>query len=314
MNKAKNVRRFGIAPVTTALLVFCGMAAVNAVKPDDMIATDGKIEIIDGKHIQEITRQFPFEAGRSFKLSNSNGQITVSGWDKNEVLITAEKRLERRVGGVGWVMNKLNIDFKTANDVDEHFDKVAVEVNATDEGVEVDTVRPKGIGNINVNVFYDVKVPHNTNVALKTSNGRIDISALEGTISLDSSNGKVVANDIEGSTEARTSNGSVELVNVSGSVNARTSNGSIAIEHPEALAADESITCETSNGSVRINLPADSAFDIDARTSNGGVRTAFDVDRTDNSTSKRRLSGQVGDGGALVKLTTSNGSISVDAL
>jgi hypothetical protein len=302
-----------MAPGATVLLILCAAAAVNAVKPENMIATDGKIEVIDGKHIQEITREFPFEPGQSFQLSNSNGSINVEGWDEDKVLITAEKRLEKRVGAVGWIMNKLNIDYKTSGDMEDYFEEVDVEVGLTEGGVVVDTIKPKDTRNFNVAVYYSVKLPRQTDVVLKTSNGRINIEAIDGTVGLRSSNGRIEAEHINGAAEARTSNGRIEFTNITGPIETRTSNGSIAIESPQPLAAGNSIKCETSNGSVRLELAHASAFDLEARTSNGRIRTNFDVDRTDGGDSKRRINGTVNGGGPLLDLTTTNGSISIDS-
>ena len=279
-----------------------------------MIATDGKIEVVDGKHIQEVTRQFPFESGQTFSLTNVNGKITVTGWDKEEVLITAEKRLERRVGGLGWIMSKLNIDFKTSDDMEAYFQKVDVVVSTNENGVEIETIRPRRGISVNVSVHYDVKLPRESSVTLITSNGTITIENILGDVSLRSSNGRLIGNNIVGPTKARTSNGSVNLVDITGAIQAKTSNGTITIEHPVSLSSDDAITCSTSNGSVRIYLAEDSAFDIEARTSNGRIRSDFEIDREDDGKNRRRLRGRVGDGGALLDLSTTNGSITINQL
>lgn len=313
MNRHSKLQRFMMAPGATVLLILCAAAVVNAVSPENMIATDGKIEVVDGKHVQEITREFPFAPGQRFQLSNSNGAINAEGWDEEKVLITAEKRLERRVGAVGWIMNKLNIDYKTSDDMEAYFEEVDVEVGVNEGGVIVDTIKPEDTGNFNVTVYYTVKLPRQTDVVLKTSNGRINIEAIDGTVGLRSSNGRIEAEHINGAAEARTSNGSIEFTNVTGPIETRTSNGSITIESPQPLGAGSSIRCQTSNGSVRLEINYTSAFDIDARTSNGRIRTNFDVDRTDGGDSRRRMAGTVNGGGPVVDLTTTNGSISIDS-
>ena len=306
-------KRWLAAPVMSGLLIAVAVAAVNAVKPENMIATDGAIEVVDGKHIQELTRAMPLASGETVSVMSGNGYITVEGWDQPELHITATKRMERRVGGLGWIMNKLNIDFETSEDVEAYFEEVDVEVREVSNGIEIETVKPAKSPNVNVSIHYDIKVPRNTNLNLKTSNGRVDVKAIDGAVVGRSSNGRVEFADITGSAEAHTSNGSISCVNVNGAAIADTSNGSVTVERSETLGADDTITCETSNGSIRLQLPETSVFDIRARTSNGRIRSDFTVDTSDGKDTKRSLEGFVGNGGPMIDLKTSNGSISINS-
>lgn len=308
-------RRYIATPAATAVLVLSAVAAVNAVNPENMTATDGKIEIVDGKHQQELVRQMPLTPGHLISVKNGNGKINVSGWDKDELLITAHKRMTRRVGGLGWVMSKLGIDFETSDDsMTKYFEKVDVKILETESGLSIETVRPKKSHNVNVVIDYTIQVPRNTDLTLNTSNGSIQAADVEGIIESRTSNGRVTYESVYGEVKARTSNGSVKLVDVQGAVTARTSNGSITLDHPEPLSPESSISCTTSNGSVRLNIASDSSFEVTAKSSNGRVRTDFDVDKAGQKNTKHRLNGIVGQGGPLLDLTTSNGSITLNQL
>ncbi|MBI3278766.1 MAG: hypothetical protein HYZ57_02875 [Acidobacteria bacterium] len=50
---------------------------------------------------------------------------------------------------------------------------------------------------------------------------------------------------------------------------------------------------------------------VRARTSNGSVNTNFDVQARTTSRSRSRLEGEIGGGGPLLDLTSSNGSIRI---
>lgn len=312
MNKKPDLaRRYLVLPAATVLLVMSAVAAVNAVQSKDLIATDGKIEVVDGRHVQTLTRQMPFERGSSLKITNGNGRIEVASWDRDELLVTATKQMEVRVGGLGWIMNMMKIPFKTTEKVEKYFDEVRVDVSFTEQGVEFKTVVPKWKPGVNVSIHYDVKLPRYAAIDIGTTNGRVSVQGIDGAVVSTSTNGRLHCEDISGPIQATTQNGAVVCKNVSGSVNATTANGSVTIEHPAALAEGDSIVCGTSNGSIKLYLPQESSFDILARTTNGRIRSAFEVDSTGERTSKRRLAGRVGHGGATVELRTVNGSITV---
>ena len=307
----KAPKRDLVFPAATALLLLSAAAAVNAVKSDDLVATDGKIEVIDGRHVQIITRQMPFEPGSTLKLTNANGRITVSSWDREEILVTAEKRLQIRVSGLGWVMNKLKIPYKTTDEVEEYFEQVDVALKVVDNGLEIETIVPKWKPGVNVSIHYNIQLPKKANLDIKTSNGHISVADIDGTVTARSSNGRLVCEDVSGSITARTTNGSIVCENISGAVQANTSNGSVTVRHPAVLVDGDSIVCGTSNGSIRIHLPTESSFDVTAKTTSGRIKSDFEVDKTGQRNTKRLLAGRVGSGGPRVELKTSNGSITL---
>ena len=307
------LKRSIVAPIAAAVLVVTAVAAVNSNNPENMIATDGAIEVTDGRHIQTITREMPFVSGSTLTLDSGNGMIVVSGWDKDQLYVSAEKQLERRVGGVGWILSKLNIPFSSSESVDTYFDQLDVDVRKAANGVEIETIFPKNTTSVNVSVHYEIKIPRNASLALRTSNGRVEVANIDGTVVARSSNGRIEYADITGPVEARTSNGKIVLSNVNGAVTASSSNGPIVVEHAGALEASHAISCTTSNGPIVVKLPGNSQFDVLASTSNGGVRTDFAVDGAD-SPKRKHLDGRVGTGGPRIELKTSNGSIGLEAL
>ena len=313
-DKTDYPRRFHVLPVATVLLLFSGLAAVNAVQTGDMIATDGKVVVVDGRHTQTLTRQLAFEPGMTLRIENGNGKIVVTGWDKDELLVTAEKQMELRVGGLGWLMGKLKIPYKTTDAIDEYFETVGLDLQATEKGISVVTVVPKWKPNVNVRVHYDIKVPRQANLDIETTNGTIFVSEIDGHVVTESSNGKVTCENVDGEVDATTHNGSVICRNVSGSVSANTSNGSVLVEYASPLSKGDSIVCGTSNGSIRLKLPAKSSFDLVAKTHNGRIRSSFEIDETGEKNGKRRLAGRAGQGGASIELETTNGSITVEEL
>lgn len=307
------IRQYVLAPATTLLFVGVAAAVVNAAKPDDLVATDGKVEIEDGRYTQMVVREASFTPGETLRVETKNGQITVAGWDKDTVHVEAVKRVERRVGGIGWIFNKLSIPLNDSSEttIEDYVTLVSVDLLQEDGGMLLKAEAPTTQAGINLRVDYTIHLPNRANLNLKTSNGRVNVSNIQGEVTSRTSNGRVDYADILGAASARTSNGRVTIAGVDGPVVAATSNGRVDITHDGPL-ADHPIECETSNGSITVALAEGSTFAVDARTSNGRVHSTFLVDGAADER-KRHLVGTVGGGGPEVRLRTSNGSIHLEA-
>ena len=205
-----------------------------------------------------------------------------------------------------------------------------IDVTMTQDGDTVRIVARRavhawGTGNRSAEAF--VQVPAGTVLDLRTSNGRIKATGLMGDVSGQTSNGAIDVDGSRGELKLTTSNGPIKVVDARGRVELRTSNGAIdilkargAVVH--ARTSNGAVRCEgtlapgdhlfhTSSGAIVVGLPSDSQFHVDARTSNGRISTAFNVQKT-GKPQKRRLQGQVGDDPTLtLKLETSNGSIDI---
>lgn len=146
---------------------------------------------------------------------------------------------------------------------------------------------------------------------LDTSNGSVTVIDQVGDLRVDTSNGRIEVTGLDGSVTADTSNGSLTLANVAGAINATTSNGSVSI----TMLGDQSgpFAVSTSNGSVKIRLGAGFDGVIDARTSNASVSMRGDRVTALEMLGKRHARGTIGEGGAESTVSTSNGSVTVEA-
>ena len=122
-------------------------------------------------------------------------------------------------------------------------------------------------------------------------------------------NGKIVLHGGAGRIHAVTRNGRIEasVKRLTEEGKFVTANGSVDVEIREGVAP---VSVRTSNGSINLKLPGNFSGQLDAKTSNGRVRSDFPIPFTNKS--KKRLSGKIGEGGsAMLKLRTSNGSINL---
>ena len=165
----------------------------------------------------------------------------------------------------------------------------------TDETHEVsgDTLELRGCGR-RCSVEYTIDVPAGVDVRgatsngaiklsdvgevdVQTTNGRIELDDVAGSIIAETSNGRILGRDLNGDgIRASTSNGAIDLeLGEPQDVEARTSNGAIDLTVPSA---SYQVSTETSNGSTDIQVPneSDGRFSLDLRTSNGSITVTED--------------------------------------
>jgi hypothetical protein len=174
-----------------------------------------------------------------------------------------------------------------------------------------------------------VDVPAGAALDLRTSNGNVSTTGVDGSIAVSTSNGAVRLAEAAGGATVRTSNNGVEIdgsgafdvetsnaaVSLRGegmTVRARTSNATIDFD---GAFSDAAQSLETSNASIYVRLPAGASFGLDAQTSGGAhvVVTGFDV-RTSGAAGGDTLQGTVGAGGPSITLRTSNANIEIRSL
>jgi DUF4097 and DUF4098 domain-containing protein YvlB len=228
---------------------------------------------------ETIHKTLPFASGNRLVLSNTNGDVEISTWDRDEIDIEAHKRVRS----------------SNSDKAREAFEDLRIEIEESASGVTVDTRYPKSpggwFGNVNSQVSYTIRVPERSDLDIETVNGKVEIEGARGKIELASTNGGIRVRD------------------AGGSVSARTTNGGIDVELG-SISQDEDMTLRTTNGGITLTLPADVQASLSARTTNGSVNTDFPV--TVQGTFRRnRLEGELNGGGATVDLKTTNGSIKI---
>jgi DUF4097 and DUF4098 domain-containing protein YvlB len=138
----------------------------------------------------------------------------------------------------------------------------------------------------------ELEVPRSIDLALRTSNGGIQVS------------------NVEGMADLRTSNGGIVMDDVDGDVRGRTTNGGVRVRLRGERWQGTGLTLTTTNGGVSFDVPDGYSADLEARTTNGGIRIDFPI-TVQGDMSRRHVNATLGSGGAPIKLTTTNGGINV---
>ena len=248
-------------------------------------------------------------ASRLLRVHNTNGRTIVFGEDRDDIEVQIAKTARA----------------ESADAAQQLLEEIRLIHGASGEALELDVEVPRK-WNRRGHANLELHVPRGISVDLSVSNGKIAVTNLRGRVRARSSNGSVTIDDVVGDIEvattnakvicaatrgrlvARSSNGKIELDEHSGSVDASTSNGLIRVSMEEVGKAG--VQLATSNGRIQLELPAEVDADVDIRVDNGVIRndrTLCKATRTTNG----QVKGQLGSGGALIKLRTSNGSISL---
>ena len=248
-------------------------------------------------------------ASEGLRIHNPNGRTKVTGEDRSDIEVTS---------------------FKTARAESEEaaaelLDDIQVVITETENGLNLEVETPRK-WNRRGGANLCVRVPRETMLAVSAANGRIHIEGIRGPVKARSTNGaacvsdvvgdvmvttsnaKVSCNCIRGKLLARSSNGKIEIEAHCGSVDASTSNGLIRACLDEL--GKDGIQLATSNGRIVLDLPEETDAEVDIRVDNGIIRNSRTLERTTRETGGRVL-GRLGEGGPLIKLRTTNGSISL---
>lgn len=145
-------------------------------------------------------------------------------------------------------------------------------------------------------------------VTAKTGSGAITADGVPGPFAASTGSGSVTANlVVPGAVEITTGSGSVKVNGARGSVRISTGSGSIRV-HGEPT---EDWKLHTGSGSITARLPADAAFDLDARSHSGRVHTDHPVTLL-GTVKRNEVRGTVRGGGVRLRLETGSGNITIN--
>lgn len=186
------------------------------------------------------------------RVETGNGRITVSGDDGDEITVTARLR-ESDQGDADWLLREDDDVLVVEGDCDGGwFDECSV--------------------------GFEIELPAELAVELRTDNGRIDVDGLAGALDAQTDNG-AISGDVLTSRTARvdTDNGRVTLVFAAtpDDVTVTTDNGAVEVRFPDDGDAHD-VSTRTDNGSVDVGVRTDPTSDrsISVETDNGSIEIA----------------------------------------
>jgi DUF4097 and DUF4098 domain-containing protein YvlB len=273
-----------------------------------------------------VEQRHPASKDALIEIDAPVGSVKVTGWDREEVLVTGT--LSRAAYGVDVRGSERRL-------------KIEVETRGNPHAAQSD---------------LEIRVPAGCRLSVESFAARVTVGGVSGRVKAESVNGSIsisgtprevdaetVSGDIEvaGATErvrAEGTNGSVSVRNVSGSVDASSVNGRLqvvgasidegrlesvngAVLFDGKVAASGSLDVESVNGAIELRLPANLGADFSLSSVGGEIASDYDVAikprrdrerrRHDHDQRETEVSFSVGGGGAKISVTTLNGHISL---
>jgi hypothetical protein len=219
-----------------------------------------------------------YEVGKNARLtlSNLNGGVTVTGWDKNEFEVTVNKRASSK---------ELLDDAEVMADFDGDHLRIEVEYDFDDDGEKDETINFDGDDLI---VAFEIRAPRGAEIRrLELVNGSVEIRGLTGDVNAASVNGNVDGEELSGETRLSTVNGNVTL---------------------SSITTHDDIELSSVNGSVTLYLPKNVNAKLTASTVHGDIRGELGHGVTHAGGS---MDAVLGSGGPRIELGTVNGDIRI---
>ncbi len=225
---------------------------------------------------EEFHHTYPLTAGGRVDLSNINGDVHIVAWDQNEVKVDAVKSAENK----------------------ERLKDAEIRVEARADSISIDThYREQGEGwhgnhYRSTEVEYTLTVPRGARLdEVKLINGGLDVTGVSGEVHASCINGKLTARGLSGRAALATINGPLDA-------------------DFGRLPSDE-VRLTSVNGPVELTIPSDAKASIEATTVHGGIDNEFGLHTNNHRFVGHDMRGELGGGGAEIKLTNVNGPIHV---
>jgi hypothetical protein len=230
-----------------------------------------------GSLTEEFHQTYTITTDGRIELDNINGAVHISGWDRNEVKVDAIKYADSK----------------------ERLDEAKIEVESGKDYVSIRTRYPdhdhtwgRGWHDNPAGVEYTLTVPRSARLdEIKLINGPLDITGMSGEVRASCINGQLEAHDLSGRADLSTVNGRLE-------VNFDQLGG-------------QSVDLNSVNGSVHLTIPSDSNANIEANTVSGGIENDFGLHVIHHHFVGHNMRGEIGSGGAHIKLSNVNGRIEI---
>jgi len=176
---------------------------------------------------------------------------------------------------------------RTESDAQDIAKEVTIETN----NAEVRARGPSTRSRESWSVSYEIWLPRHTDLSLDASNGGITVDSVDARLDLE------------------TVNGGLNLAEVDGDAHGTTVNAGVTAELSGDHWSGAGLDLRTSNGGVHRYIPHNYSARLETGTVNGGMDIGFPI--TLQGSFGRRLTTTLGNGGATIRATTTNGGVSI---
>jgi DUF4097 and DUF4098 domain-containing protein YvlB len=232
----------------------------------------------EGAVTEEFHQTYPLTANGRVELENINGSVHIAVWDQNQLKLDAVKRARNQE------------QLKDAEiRVDSRADSISIHTKYREREKEYRYFDGR---NNPASVEYTLTVPRNARLdEIKLINGHLDVTGVTGEVRASCINGELTARALANQVKLATINGPLDAV--------------------FDRVPSNTIELSSVNGPVQLTLPSDSKATIEATTVHGGIENDFGLHSNDHQFVGHNLRGELGGGGARIRVSNVNGTIDV---
>jgi hypothetical protein len=245
-------------------------------------------------------------------VTTGDGDVTVTGTDPHPVAA--------RATATGWKIGPNDVQIIES----QSGNSVSIEVKVPHWGFSM-------FGGNHKSLRVEVSVPRELDLDVRTSDGNVTAQGVSGKIQFDTGDGNVTAGNIKGDIRIHTGDGHIEGHNFDGSLNADTGDGNLRIDGRfDTLAlktGDGSIEAQVGSGSklanswylhsgdghITLRVPSDLNAMLDAHTGDGSITLDVPI-QVSGSLSHSSVRGKLNAGGAMLAISSGDGSIHIEKL
>lgn len=255
------------------------------------------------------------------EVINISGEVTVTGWDEDEIAITGSlgrgvERLEFVVDGERTRIEVIYPESGRSEGSDlEIRIPAASSLDVRTVSASIDAAGVTGqqwLNSVSGDVTSEV---HEADLEAETVSGSLEVNGSEQqtVLALKTVSGNIDATDISGELEAGSVSGRIEVdAGMLSRARLGTTSGRISLDG--GLASGGRYDLTTTSGRVTVNLDNDADLDLDAQSFSGRIENCFGLDAVREGYSpERSLRYRIGDGNRTVRIRTMSSRIEICA-
>ena len=227
---------------------------------------------------ETFSQTYPISPTGRINIANINGDVHINAWDQNSVKVDAVKRAYSQ----------------------QRLTEVTIDVQSAPDSLQIKTEYPddrnyKGRSREDswASVEYTLTLPRRARLdGAELVNGSLDVEDLQGDVTASLVNGTVRAAGLGGDVKLSTVNGGIEA--------------NVAV-----LEGTKGVQLNSVNGPIVLIVPSGASADVKANTVHGAITNDFGLKVEDGQFVGHSMNGQIGSGGARIRLNNVNGPIAV---
>ena len=279
--------------VKLKILLFITVIFVLAVPVYSQQTTTPEIQLLTRTSTRRESARFNY-GGTVTLIAAPRGSVTVEGWQRNEVEVTATIELKAATEADLDQLAKVNTFV-----FDEDLNHISVLTTGTHDRAFMKGAAknfPKKLLNLPWKIDYRMRVPINTDLEVNAGHGDVKLSGVEGALRISAS-------------ESDTA-----LTLTGGAVTTTVTAGTVTFSIPTRSWRGNGADIRIASGTINVDLQPGFSGDIDAdilRT--GKILNTFDglTSREKPGITERTIRGRAGAGGPYFKFTVGDGTVNI---